>query len=125
MKRIAIFITASIIYLSSCGPIDEWTGASVKKVPVNFYFDHKASSQVLNVDGGSSFTFSSNESWCVVGGHEDKGYFISVNANHSDSKRTATITIKYENEVIKTLSVDQQEYPIQRILGTFTAKGIS
>ena len=108
MKRIAIYITASIIYLSSCGPIDEWTEESVKRTISNYYFDYEASTQTLNVDDNGSFTYSSNESWCTI--EWEYSRVIAVKANNSRSTRT-TVTIRYGDEIMKTISVEQKRYP--------------
>ena len=106
MKRIAIYITASIFYLASCGPIDEWTEASVKRTISNYYFDYEASTQTLNVDDYGSFTYSSNASWCTI--EWEYSRVIAVTENNTSSARTATVTIRYGDEIMKTISVEQK-----------------
>ena len=111
MKKTAIYILTGIIFLVSCGPVDEWTEASVKDVSSNLYFDFESSRQFLSVYSSSSFTLSSNESWCSTGSQSVDGFYVWVGPNLTVSKRTATITIKYKDEIMKTVAVEQQGNP--------------
>ena len=113
MKKTAFFIVAGIIFLVSCGPIEEWPEASVKNTPSSFSFNSYAVSRSLRVvDENNTFSYSSNASWCTAGlSSLVADYYVYVDYNNTSSARTATVTIKYKDEVMKTISVEQQGYP--------------
>ncbi|MDR2234338.1 MAG: DUF1566 domain-containing protein [Tannerella sp.] len=109
MKKTAIYIMASTVFFAACGPVDEWTVASFRDVPSTLYFEAEASSQDIKIEGNYwmwMFEYSIDADWCTVDYDDYYGEKVSVTANTGPA-RTATIIITWENEVMKTVTVEQ------------------
>ena len=78
--------------------------------PTSMSFDCSSSSKVLSITSNSSWSASSNRTWCTVSrssGTGNASISISVNANTSSSSRSATVTIK-SGTLTKEVSVYQE-----------------
>ena len=72
-------------------------------------FASGSGSKSMKITSNTSWTVSSNQTWCSVSptsGNGDGGVTVSVDENSSTSKRTATITVESET-ITRMLSVTQ------------------
>lgn len=110
---------------------------AVTQAGTNVILQVRESSMSFNSSGGSdtfaiysntSWTISSNRSWCTVGSLSGSGNVtvtVRVSENTSTDSRTATITVRADN-VSQTIAVNQAgATPVDQDIRTFTANGVS
>ena len=89
-------------------------------------FTADGGSRSFNIKSNTSWTLSSDKSWCTVSptsGRNNGSVMVTVEENTSTSARTATISVE-SNAVTKTLAVTQSEAAPPSQGRTFTVGGV-
>ena len=78
--------------------------------PDSLEFDNKGGKGTVKVTSNTAWTVSSDASWCKVSPEKGEGegsLAIEVEANASDTQRTAKVTVTDGAQVVKTVAVKQ------------------
>ena len=88
-------------------------GIHIEPLPTSLTFDKNAGSKTFKITSNTSWTVSSNQSWCTVSptsGSNDKTITVNVTANTGSTERTATITV-LAGSISHVITVSQEGEP--------------